>query len=250
MPEKVFLRIKRQEKADGPSRWEEFEVPYQPKMNVLTCLQEIQRNPVTRDGRKTSPVTWDSNCLEEVCGACTMVINGKVRQGCTALVDDAAVSTSITLEPMTKFPVIRDLVVDRSRLFNDFKRAHAWIPIDGTYSLGPGPRVEPEEQDHRYLLSRCMACGCCLEVCPQYGPQSAFVGAAVLNQVRLMNTHPTGHMNRDERLEAIMDEGGITDCGNAQNCVRACPKEIPLTTSIAELYRETTWHGLFGWLKR
>jgi len=250
MPEKVFLRIKRQEKAEAPSRWEEFEVPYQPKMNVLTCLQEIQRNPVTRDGKKTAPVTWDSNCLEEVCGACTMLINGKVRQGCTALVDDSTVSTNITLEPMSKFPVVRDLVVDRTRIFNDFKKAHAWIPIDGTYSLGPGPRVEQEKQDHRYLLSRCMACGCCLEVCPQYGPQSAFVGAAILNQVQLMNTHPTGNMNKDERLQAIMDDGGITDCGNAQNCVHACPKEIPLTTSIAELYRETTWHGLFGWLKR
>jgi succinate dehydrogenase / fumarate reductase iron-sulfur subunit len=87
-----------------------------------------------------------------------------------------------------------------------------------------------------------------MEVCPQYNERSSFVGPSVLNQVRLMNLHPTGKLNRDERLEAIMGDGGITDCGNAQNCVKACPKNIPLTESIADLGRQTTIHGLLGWL--
>ena len=67
------------------------------------------------------------------------------------------------------------------------------------------------------------------------------MGAATFNQVRLFNLHPTGRMNKEERLDAIMGEGGITDCGNAQVCVEVCPKNIPLTESIADIGRQTSW---------
>lgn len=73
------------------------------------------------------------NCLEEVCGACSMVINGKPRQSCTALIDQ--LEQPIRLEPMRTFPVVRDLQVDRSRMFDSLKKVKAWIPIDGTYDL-------------------------------------------------------------------------------------------------------------------
>jgi succinate dehydrogenase / fumarate reductase, iron-sulfur subunit len=246
--DKIVLKIKRQEGPGKSAKWEEFSIPYKPNMNIISCLMEIQKNPVTTQGQKTTPVTWDCSCLEHVCGACSMVINGRGQQSCSTLVDKLDAGT-ITLEPLSKFPVVRDLQVDRSRLFNDLKKAKAWIPIDGTYAMGPGPRMDQETADLRYLLSTCMSCAVCMESCPQYNEKSAFIGPAVLNQVRLMNIHPTGKLNQDERLDAIMQEGGITDCGNAQNCVKACPKEIPLTESIADLGRQTTIRGLFGWLK-
>lgn len=244
---KILIKVKRQDSPQSKVRWEEFLVDYRPNMNIIICLMEIRKNPVTREGKKTTPVVWESNCLENVCGACTMVVNDQVRQACATLVD--RIKQPITIEPMTKFPLVRDLKVDRSRMFNDLKRARAWIPIDGTYNLGPGPRLDAETQDIRYKLSTCMTCGCCMEVCPQYTDKTPFVGPAVINQVRLMNMHPTGAMHKNERLEVMMGEGGIQDCGNAQNCVRACPKEIPLTESIADVNRQTTLYGLFGWLK-
>ena len=77
---------------------------------------------------------------------------------------------------------------------------------------------------------------------------SSFVGAAAVNQVRLFNLHPSGAMNRVERLESVMGEGGVADCGKAQNCVEVCPKEIPLVDSISQVARDTTKHLLFGWL--
>ena len=85
-----------------------------------------------------------------------------------------------------------------------------------------------------------MTCGVCLESCPNVNDKSKFIGPQPLSQVRLFNTHPTGAMHKAERLRTIMSEGGIAECGNAQNCVKACPKEIPLTTSIAALNRATT----------
>ncbi len=145
---------------------------------------------------------------------------------------------------MTKFPLVRDLVVDRSRMFEDLKRVRGWIPIQGTYDLGPGPRMSPVDQEMAYDLSRCMTCGCCLEVCPQINARSDFIGPAAISQARLFNAHPTGRTNAAERIEALMEPGGLSECGNAQNCVRACPKEIPLTTSIGEMGRQVTKHAL------
>src|SRR3982750_2320620 len=134
MPDKVIVRIERSEGPSAPSRWEEFHLEHRPNANVISVLMQIQRNPVTADGKRTTPPAWDAACLEEVCGSCTMVINGKVRQGWSALID--RLTQPITLSAMTKFPLIRDLAVDRSKMLEALKRVRAWIPIDGTYDLG------------------------------------------------------------------------------------------------------------------
>src|SRR5207244_2104004 len=89
---------------------------------------------------------------------------------------------------------------------------------DHAARLGPGPKQSPEVNELRYVLSTCMTCGCCLEVCPQVAPGTAFLGAAAISQVRLFNSHPTGAMNASERLHGLMGEGGVADCGKAANC--------------------------------
>ncbi|MBF0492677.1 MAG: succinate dehydrogenase iron-sulfur subunit [Deltaproteobacteria bacterium] len=238
MSNTIRLKIRRKDSPQSDSYWEEFEIPHKPSMNVISALVEIARNPVNAEGKTTRPVVWESSCLEEVCGACSMIINGKARQACSALIEQ--LEQPIVLEPFSKFPCIRDLRVDRTQMFDALKRVKAWVPLDGTHDLGPGPRQAEKDQLVSYDLSRCMTCGCCLEVCPQVSEHSDFIGAAAVSQVRLFNMHPTGAMNKHERLDALMGPGGLADCGNAQNCVKACPKEIPLTTSIAEVGRELT----------
>ncbi|MBW9262424.1 MAG: succinate dehydrogenase iron-sulfur subunit [Candidatus Thiodiazotropha sp. (ex. Lucinisca nassula)] len=239
MSEKIQFRIRRQDTPYSPSYWQTFQVPFREGLNVVSALMMIRQNPLTTDGMKVDPVAWEFNCMEEVCGACTMLINHRPMPACSTLVD--TLQQPITLEPLSKFPVIRDLMVDRSRLFADLKRVRAWVEIDGAWDIHQGaPRISPEHWQDNYLYSRCMSCGSCLEACPQYGQTLPFVGAAALAAVRLMNNHPTGKYHRKQRLHAIMGEGGLSDCGNAQNCVQVCPKEIPLTTAIGELGRETT----------
>jgi len=253
MAEKRQIRLKvlRQDAPNdrGAKRWEEFDVAWHPQMNVISALMEIRKNPVDAKGNKVAPVVWDASCLEEVCGSCTMLVNGKVRQACSAMIDQISPNLEpITLAPMSKFPLVRDLIVDRSRMFEDLKKVKAWIDLDGSHELGPGPRQSQENQEEAYPLSRCMTCGCCLEACPQVNAHSSFIGPAALNQVRLFNLHPSGKMHAAERLEAVMGEGGVAGCGKAQNCVEVCPKEIPLVDSIAVVGRQTTKHMLFGWL--
>lgn len=273
-PTSFEVRILRQNGPGEPSYWERHRVAYEPDMNVISVLQRVAAQARTLEGKSVAPVAWDCNCLEEVCGACTMVINGRVRQSCSALVDRLLEERpgEIELQPMSKFPVVRDLLVDRSRLFRGLQRVKAWIPVDGYYELGPGPRQSPEAQERTYPLSQCMSCGCCVEACPQYTKvevtrredeteeaflarknaayDSAFVGPHAISQAVLFNTHPTGAMNAKERIDALMEEGGLQICGNAQNCVAVCPKSIPLTTSIAQAGRAATVRMFQRWFDR
>ena len=261
---RVRVRILRQDIAGGESYWERYEIPHEPNMNVISVLQKIAAFASTQDGRRVAPVAWDCSCLEEVCGSCTMLINGRTRMACSALVDKLLTENGgeIELRPMSKFPVVRDLVVDRRRLFRSLERVKAWVPVDDSYDHGPGPRVSPEQQQDAYPLAECISCGCCLEACPQFnkieltrreGESEAdfearrqqafdgqFVGPHAISQAMLFNSHPTGGMIADERLEALTGKGGIQMCGNAQNCVAVCPKRIPLTRSIARAGRAAT----------
>src|SRR5439155_24547146 len=115
-PRAVEMHIRRRANPDSPQYWERFDIPYRPNLNIISCLMEIQKNPVTKEGNPTTPPVWSMNCLEQVCGICTMVINGRVRQSCSALVDQF--EKPIKLEPMSKFPNVRDRVVDHSQMFD------------------------------------------------------------------------------------------------------------------------------------
>jgi succinate dehydrogenase / fumarate reductase iron-sulfur subunit len=239
---KVRVIVERRKTPVSAPYINEFEVEVDETANVISVLMEIRKNPVTVTGEKVPPVSFECNCLEEVCGACTMNINGKAKQACSALVKH--LGNKIYLAPLRKFPVIRDLIVDRKKIFEGLKRVKAWIPIDGTHILGPGPKVSEKIQRLGYKISRCMSCGVCMEACPQVNERSNFIGPAVIAQVLLFNLHPTGAMIKEDRYEALMDEGGITECGNAQNCVKACPKQVPLTYSIAKLNRDTLLYSI------
>jgi len=252
MSEHIQVKVLRQCDPHSGSHWETFEVPYELGMNVTTVLQRIAADPTTTEQERTAPVAYDACCLEEVCGACTMVINGRVRQACSALVDSLLADSpeGIELRPMTKFKVVRDLLVDRSAMFAALKRVKAWVRVDGYHDIGSGPRISPQEQDEAYPLSRCMTCGCCVEACPQFNDRSVFIGPAAVSQAILFNAHPTGRVDRDERLAVLSGVGGIVDCGNSQNCVKVCPKDIPLTTSIAKAGRDATLYKIRQWFGR
>jgi succinate dehydrogenase / fumarate reductase iron-sulfur subunit len=236
MPSTIKVEIKRQATPESAPFTEKFEIPYRPGMNITSLLGEIALNPTDVSGKATTPVTYDSNCLEEICGSCAMLINGKARMACSALVDK--LEQPITLAPLSKFPVVRDLAVDRSVLFENLKKVKAWVPIDGTYDLGSGPRQFPQVQEQRYPLSNCISCCCCMEVCPQFNDVTNFVGAATIAQTKLFNLDPAGAVLAEDRLRALAGDGGIQECSFAQNCVMTCPKELPLTEAISDIGRD------------
>jgi succinate dehydrogenase / fumarate reductase iron-sulfur subunit len=232
----VQVEIKRQASPNAEPTWEKFEFPWRPGLNITSILMDVAMDPVTKDGKPSTAVAYDANCLEEVCGSCSMVINGKARMACSALVDK--LEQPIKIQPLTKFPVVRDLRVDRSVLFENLKAVQAWVPLDGSYDLGPGPRQSPQLQEERYPLSRCISCCICMEVCPQFNEETGFVGAATIAQAKLFNEDPLGKVLKEERLRALAGDGGVQECGFAQNCVQACPKQLPLTQAISDVGRD------------
>ncbi|MBL8088384.1 MAG: succinate dehydrogenase iron-sulfur subunit [Chthonomonas sp.] len=252
MPKTVRIRVHRQTHGGQSSHFDTFEIDYRESMNVISALMEIRKNPVTVDRQEVAPPVWDAACLEEVCGSCTMYVNGDIRQACSALVDDCAEVhgdvLELTLEPMKKFPLVRDLSVDRGEMFENLKKVKAWVPIDGSYDLGMAQPQDDHVRQFRYALSRCMTCGCCMEACPQVSEKTEFIGPAAVGQALLFNLHPVGVSLQNERLEVMTSAEGITNCGNAQNCVKVCPKGVPLTTAIAQINRDTTVHKVKRWM--
>ncbi len=267
MQNKSFkVRIQRQDHPSKPSYWQTFMLDYEDSMNITSVLQRIAARPETEDGEKVTPIAYESGCLEEVCGSCTMRINGRVRQACSALVDRLLLDdpTGIELRPMSKFPVVRDLCVDRYRLFRALEKLQCWVPVDGYYDMGSGPKQSSEQQEQDYPLSQCMSCGCCLEACPQFNEvvidrrqdesddafekrrddelDRHFIGAAAMSQAVLMNSSPNGQSLVKRRIEAMIAPGGIQNCGKAGNCQAVCPKNIPLMNSWGRANRAATIH--------
>ena len=248
------------ERQDGPNEKpynQEFDVEYRPGLNVVASLMEIQKNPVTVDGKRVPPVTWECNCLEKVCGACMMVINGRARQACCALIDE--LTQPIHLQPARTFPVIRDLLVDRSIMFENLKKIQGWVEIDGSWEVTNAPIQNPYTAQLTYKLSQCMTCGCCLEACPNVnysylgieGLRKAkdevtadFMGASPVAQAYLFNLNPVGKFDKPKRLNALMEKGGITSCGNSQNCAAVCPKSLPLLDVLAQVNRDVNIQAL------
>ncbi|MDB6081321.1 MAG: sdhB [Chlamydiia bacterium] len=247
MSQTYILKVLRGHPGEGQQYFEEFELECKPFSNIVSALLEIQRYPINREGKQTEPVVFEIGCLEEVCGSCSMLINGVPRQACTALIDSLikeSGSSTITVAPLSKFPLIRDLMCDRSKMFENLKKVHAWIEVDDSRDTGPGPKITPQQQEVMYQLSTCMTCGCCQEACPQVNTHSKFMGPSAIGQVRLFDTHPIGKFQKPERLRVMMGDEGISGCGNAQNCVRVCPKNIPLTDAIAAVGRDVTLQAI------
>jgi succinate dehydrogenase / fumarate reductase iron-sulfur subunit len=105
--ENIVLKVKRQDDPDGLPYWERLDVPYEYGMTVAAALVASGRSPATANGAATAPVACDISCMEGTCGSCMMLINGKLMLACRTFVDDLA--SPITLAPIEKFPVDRDL---------------------------------------------------------------------------------------------------------------------------------------------
>jgi len=215
---------------------------------VLGALKLDRTRAAGSTEQNGGSVAWEGDCFEGSCGGCSMLINGKVGLACAVPLAKAADKEQrVRLAPMRHFPLVRDLVVDRSRI----KRMLGTVPLEGPRTPRSSvTHVTPSATRALELarLDQCHRCGACLEACPQYGVHSEFVGAVTLHEVHVRNLGPGARHQRTERLEAMMAPGGVNSCGKAQNCVEVCPVGLPLVDSIQSVARATTKHMLFGWL--
>ncbi|MGP4017568.1 succinate dehydrogenase/fumarate reductase iron-sulfur subunit [Saccharopolyspora sp. 5N708] len=237
---KLTVRVWRQPGPASEGRLVAYTVEgLSPDMSFLELLDVLNEDLVERGEQ---PVAFDHDCREGICGACGVVINGRAHgpeqtTTCQLHLRAFADGDVIDVEPWRArgFPVIRDLVVDRSA-FDRIIQAGGYI----TAPTGAAPEahatpVEKPTADTAFDNATCIGCGACVAACPN-GSAMLFTSAKVAH----LNSLPQGQPERAQRvLDMVdtMDAEGFGGCTNTGECVASCPKGIPLT-SIVNLNRE------------
>ncbi|MBQ9004822.1 MAG: 4Fe-4S dicluster domain-containing protein [Atopobiaceae bacterium] len=199
---------------------------------VASALRELNDLPDLRDvdGNPASPIRWDCSCLQRKCGACAMLVNGVPRAACDARLS-VLKGERVVLEPLRKFPVIADLMVDRSALFGRLRELGSWL--EGEVEL-PARRSEMA-----YEASRCLQCGCCLEVCPNFSADGPFGGMATMVPLARLLAEATPQDRA--RLASAYREAVFGGCGKSLACRDVCPANIDISGLMARSNAAAVW---------
>ena len=202
---------------------------------VATALTALNERAELRDinGNPASPIRWECNCLQKKCGACAMVINGRPTLACDIRL--AGCGKTIRLEPLKKFPVIEDLVVDRSVMYKNLETLRLWL--DDSAEMGE------EAAESAYESSRCLQCGCCLEVCPNFVSGGTFTGmASAIPMTRLLSELPVSQRREASQLyRRHIYEG----CGKSLACRDICPAKINIDRMLVNSNAVAVWKRYF-----
>jgi len=237
----INLKIWRQKNADDPGRFEEYRLPeVNEHMSFLEMLDVLNEKLIKED---KDPVEFDYDCREGICGSCNLVINGRAHGPkhktavCQLHMRNYSDGDTIVIEPprAAAFPVIRDLVVDRTA-FDRIIEAGGYISV-GTgaapeANLIPVPRDTSEEA---FDYATCIGCGACVAACPN-SSAALFTGAKIAH----LNLLPQGSPEREKRTIAMveqMENEGFGDCSNYAECEAVCPVGISIS-AIAQMRKD------------
>ena len=227
---KLTLNIWRQESSVASGKFESYEVDnLNTHMSFLEMLDVLNEKLVAED---KDPVAFDHDCREGICGMCSMVINGrphgpmKGTTTCQLHMRHFKNGDTITIEPWRAkaFPVIKDLVVDRSS-FDRIIQSGGYVSVNtGSAPDGNAIPIPKSVAEEAFDAAACIGCGACVAACKN-ASASLFVSAKI-SQLSLL---PQGQPEKDERVKnmvAQMDEEGFGHCTNTGACQAECPKEI------------------------
>ncbi|HKP77258.1 MAG TPA: succinate dehydrogenase iron-sulfur subunit [Longimicrobiaceae bacterium] len=222
---RLTLRILRfNPETDEVPYYKEYGVDVEPTDRVLDALNMVKWY---QDGA----VTYRRSCAHGICGSDAMRINGVNRLACKVLVRD--VGSSVTVEPLMGFRVIKDLVVDMEPFFAQYRSV---LPFFINDTRPPErERIQTVEERERFDdTTKCILCAACTTSCPSFWANDEFVGPAAI-----VNAHRFIFDSRDqaaaERLERLNDREGVWRCRTIFNCTEACPREIKITRAIGEV---------------
>jgi succinate dehydrogenase / fumarate reductase, iron-sulfur subunit len=238
---KLTLRIWRQKDAADKGRMVPYELDgISPDMSFLEMLDVLNERLILEG---EVPIAFDHDCREGICGMCSLVINGtphgpeKATTTCQLHMRKFKDGETIDVEPWRArpFPVVKDLVVDRSA-FDKIISAGGFITAPtGTAPDAHAVPVPKPDADAAFVAAECIGCGACVAACPN-GSASLFLGAKVTH----LGLLPQGQPERDSRVLNMLethDELGFGGCTNTGECTAACPKEIPQNV-IGQLNRD------------
>ena len=224
----MLIKIKRQKAPGLEPYWQSF--TYDGPMHVTVSavldalnytddLFDAEGNPATR-------IRWECSCMQAVCGGCAIVINGVPSLACSTFIDEIK-GKDLVLEPLSKFPVVADLIVDRSVIYDNLNSAKAYLD-----TIATGSKNHHQQQ---YSVAKCLKCGLCLEVCPNYHPGAAFFGAVLANESYLISSQSE---NGAPYIVKEYKEHFGAGCSKALSCQSVCPAGIETLTSIMRMNRK------------
>lgn len=238
---KLTLHVWRQPSADAPGKMERYEAhDVSPDMSFLEML-DVVNEALTEKGQ--TPIAFDHDCREGICGSCGMMINGvahgpmKGTATCQLHMRSFSDGAEIYIEPWRSlaFPVIKDLVVNRSALDRIIESGgFISAPTGGARDANNIP-VSKTDSDGSMDAAACIGCGACVAACPN-GSASLFTAAKISHLGLLPQGQPERY-RRANRMVAQMDEEGFGHCTLYGECQEACPKEISIDT-IARMNRD------------
>ena len=206
---------------------------------VAAALILINRSDLTDiDGRKAEPIAWECSCLQKKCGACAMIINGRPRLACDSKLNEVADKDgNIKVEPLRKFPVVRDLICDRTILWENLKAIKAWIEEDSDVKL---------KEDKDALLfdaGKCLQCGCCLEICPNFYSGGKFMGMSAMVPISGLLEKLTADQSRE--LRKLYSKHIYNGCGKSLSCRDICPAGLDIEKLMVNSNAVMLWKHLF-----
>jgi succinate dehydrogenase / fumarate reductase, iron-sulfur subunit len=238
---RLTLRVWRQSGPKANGGFEEYDAPdVSPDMSFLEMLDVV--NERLNEAGKV-PIAFDHDCREGICGMCSLMINGlahgpmKGTATCQLHMRSFKDGDTITIEPWraSAFPVIRDLVVDRSALDRIIAAGGFISATTGGVPDGNAILVPKENADHAMDAAACIGCGACVAACPN-ASAALFTGAKITHLGMLPQGQPERY-NRAVDMVLQMDEEGFGYCTNHAECEEACPKQISIDT-IARMNRD------------
>ncbi len=232
MDENITLEVFRYLPEENSGQiYQSYEVPFRKDWVILDALNYIKDE---LDG--TLSYRW--SCRMGVCGSCGMMINGEPILSCAAFLE-TFYPGPIRIEPLTNFPIIRDLIIEMSDFMQKLERIKPWIisndedPPNGEYLQTPSQLMDYKN------YSMCINCMLCYSACPVYGLEPDFLGPAAiaLGQRYNLDSRDSGEKLRNEILS---EEDGIWQCTLVGECSVVCPKDVDPAAAIQRLKVSST----------
>lgn len=229
----------RRASAEARPYWQEFAYEAAGRQSVSQVLAALnEREPlVDVAGKPAARIAWECGCLQQICGACSMRIDGRPALACNTFVDTGRARV-LTVEPLRSFAVVEDLVVDRAPIFSALRAAGLYgAEPGGSEAAGSAAAARPPDAtyDQRMRAAMCIKCGLCLEVCPNFSAGGSFVGAAGANDAFVLAKDPSNPERG--RVRQAYERFFAAGCSKSRACEAVCPMQIPTLSSIAGMNR-------------
>ena len=223
----IRVSILRKRAGEEEQYREEFIYDGSPDVSVAGLLEELDHRDelINSAGEASESIAWECSCLQGVCGACAMVINGRPSLACETFVRD--LGDEISIEPLSKFPVIKDLITDRSVIYEDLKKVNAYIEKE--------KEAAASEYELLYSAAKCLKCGLCLEICPNYTDGGRFYGALFANECFIVREKSSVY---GSAIQSDYNDHFAAGCSKSLACMDVCPMKIPTLSSMAKMNRK------------